>query len=129
MSSPKSLSVSSEKTLKCGICRADIVDKSFIYQSKSYGALICQDCCNMFSKEDIELILDLFIAYGGYFGKLKPSDFSLVLMLDKLEKKDGRATAPFEKLTVIFFHNALLHGISPQEYINQLEALIDNLFF
>ena len=121
MSSPKSLSVSSEKTLKCGICRADIVDKSFIYQSKSYGALICQDCCNMFSKEDIELILDLFIAYGGYF--------SLVSMLDKLEKKDGHVTEPFEKLTVIFFHNALLHGISPQEYINQLEALIDNLFF
>jgi len=83
----------------------------------------------MFSKEDIELILDLFIAYGGYFGKLKPPDFSLVSMLDKLEKKDGRAAEPFEKLTVIFFHNALLHGISPQEYINQLEALIDNLYF
>ena len=129
MSSPKSFYVPSEKKLKCGICRADIADKSFIYQSKSYGALVCLDCCNKFSKEDIELILDLFIAYGGYFGKLKPSDFSLVSILDKLEKKDGHVIGPFEKLTVIFFHNALLHGITPIEYINQLEALVDNLFF
>lgn len=127
MSSPKFLSVPSEKTLKCGICRTDITDKSCIYRSKLYGALICKDCCNKFSKEDIELILDLFIGYGGYFGKFKPSDFSLASMLDKLEKKDGRATEPFEELSLIFFHKALLHGISPQEYLNQLESLIDEI--
>lgn len=69
---------------------------------------------------------NLFIAFGGYFGKFKYPNVSIENVLKELieEIKIKKNKIGFHELNVKMMHKVLLHGISPQDYIKKLETII-----
>ena len=106
------------KTTKCGICNQELCSKAIFYQSAVNNRIICERCYRMFSRDDIELMINLFIAYGGYFGKyhkLKASVYKRLKELNGFEvKQDNLANA--DGLNLQLLHAALQFGFTPKEY-------------
>jgi hypothetical protein len=116
----------SHNSIKCGICRAEIRRDAIIFQEGLHYGIVCSKCHDSTSKEDLELMANMFLAYGGYFGKLKDPDFSIGEILKELLKENDVNTknASLEDLNVRLLHCALLHGLTPQQFIRGLEILI-----
>ncbi|MFW9866129.1 MAG: hypothetical protein ACFFEN_08540 [Candidatus Thorarchaeota archaeon] len=112
-------------SVKCGICRSEILDRAHIYQAGIHLGVICVHCYKRFSSNDIELMANLFIAYGGYFGMLRSSLFTPIKILKKLvrEAQAQNQHVSLEQINIRLLHKALLHGLSPEQYIHSLEKL------
>ena len=119
----------SEKRLghpvKCGICHMEIVDRAQIYQAGLNLGVVCSKCYKKFSVNDLEMMANMFIAYGGYFGMLREAKFSFLRILEKIleEFHEGDAINS-EQLNIKLMHKALLHGISPEKYVDRLNLLV-----
>jgi hypothetical protein len=113
-------------SLKCAICRADIKNNTEVYQSGQNFSVVCSYCCQKFSKEDIEWMLKIFMAYGGYFAELKDLNFSLERYLYNIADDFISSEKNFDlnELNLKFIHEILLHGITIQEYQKKLEAFL-----
>ncbi|KKL73986.1 hypothetical protein LCGC14_2069440, partial [marine sediment metagenome] len=81
-----------------------------------------------FSTEDIELMANMFIAYGGYFGMQKDSRISTRNILEKLTTELGKQgdDVNFEQVNIQVFHKALLQGIAPKHYTRELELFLSH---
>jgi len=70
--------------------------------------------------------MKIFLAYGGYFAKLKDQNFSLERYLcnlaEDLTKKEK--VLDLNELNIKFIHEILLHGITIQEYQKRLESFL-----
>ncbi len=91
-----------------------------------YG-IICKNCINIFPPDDIEMISYLFFIYGGYFGKLDQSSFSLPEAIKSLTRKEFNPKKPImiEDLNERLVHNALLHGIAPVDLVKTLKNFLN----
>jgi uncharacterized Zn-finger protein len=107
--------------VKCSICKQEIVGKHrFIELAMNYG-VICPECDCRFNNDEIELISNLFIAYGGYFGSKKGiSKNSTHQIMKKLSNLHDLSSKNIEinALDVKILHQALLHGISPRQIVH-----------
>ena len=117
-----------KSAVRCGICRVEIRDRAQIYQAGVNFGIVCIRCYKQFSSEDIELMANMFIAYGGYFAKLKDSKISTRNILEKLTKELGKQGDNFnyEQVNIQVFHKALLHGIAPKHYTHELELFLSH---
>jgi hypothetical protein len=117
-----------DHSIKCGICRVEIVDRAQIYQAGINLGVVCSNCYKHFSANDLEMMANMFIAYGGYFGMLKDSDFSLVKTLENIMKNalKEKKIVNSEQINIKLVHRALLHGISPEQYIQNLAFLVED---
>ncbi len=88
-------------------------------------AIICDDCNKKFSERDIDLMINMFLAYGGFFGELKEKPFSVEESVKKVlgSLKEHKFFTDIQECNVRLLHQALLHGINPQEYIEKLQTL------
>jgi len=113
-------------SLKCAICRADIKNNTNIYQSEHSFSIVCSNCCQRFSIKDIEWIMKIFLAYGGYFAKLKNQNFSVERYLHNLTEalEENEKALDINELSIKFIHEILLHGITIQEYQEKLESYL-----
>jgi len=113
--------------IKYGICRSEIKKGAQIYQEGLHFGIVCSQCHNNISKEDLELMANMFLAYGGYFGKLKDPRFSIGAILKDLlkENKVDKTCASIDELNIKLLHRALIHGLTPQQFIRGLEILIN----
>jgi len=113
--------------IKCAICHSDINNYSKIYQSDPNFGVICGNCRNRFTKEDLELISSLFLAYGGFLGKLKRSQFSIIEVIKDLSKElvEQNDSLSIENLNIKVLHKALVHGITPNEFIELLKSFLN----
>lgn len=114
-------------SIRCGICHAEIINRAQIYQAGINLGVVCEGCYRQFSAEDLEMMANMFIAYGGYFGMLEDSNFSMLKSLENILKnglKKNRIVNS-EQINIILMHKALLHGISPEHYIQNLAFLVD----
>ncbi len=118
----------SDHSVKCGICRAEIEDRAQIFQSGINLGVVCEDCYKRFSAEDLEMMGNMFIAYGGYFGMRKDSKFSVIKILEKVlqDTLEEGNKVDSEKINIRLMHMALLHGVTPEQYIKNLNLLIDD---
>lgn len=121
---------SSKKSIKCAICHHDIDDFTLAYQPHLNLGIVCADCCMSFSQEDLIIIMELLIMYGGYFGKLRDRSFSLINELKKIDIPNCHnisfTTDEFIlEINSRLLHKALLHGIYPEEYIEELKKYLD----
>jgi hypothetical protein len=114
-----------EKLPKCGICRNVISDRS-IHQSDPSLPIICSNCHENFTGDEVFLMTNLFVVYGGYFGQKRSTEFSFINSL-KTSYKDQFSMQDFEEINAQFYHNALLHGISLQECSNKLKRFLDSM--
>jgi len=112
--------------LKCSICRVDIKNNSTVYQSKTNYGIVCDSCCQNFSEEDIELVLTLFLRYGGYFGKLPKEQFSFHKALKEIQDSVKEDSIQILEINTRLLHRSLLYGIYPEQYLDQLKRLVDS---
>ena len=112
-----------QDTIKCGICNRKIEHEATIFQEGLSFGVICSECYANNSEEDIELMSNMFLAFGGYLRMLKDPDYSIYEMLKDLIGKihDNKTTVSSVEMKIRLFHTALLHGITPREF-----AEIDN---
>ena len=118
----------SDHSVKCGICRAEIEDRAQIFQSGINLGVVCVSCYKRFSADDLEMMGNMFVAYGGYFGMRKDSEFSVIKILeDVLQGTVGEGEKiDSEKINIRLMHMALLHGVNPEQYIRNLTLLVDD---
>ncbi len=117
-----------DHSIKCGICRAEIVDRAQIYQAGINLGVVCSNCYRQFSANDLEMMANMFIAYGGYYGMLKYTNFSLVKTLENVLKNalKEKKVVNSEQINIRLMHEALLYGISPVQYIRNLTLLVND---
>ena len=108
-------------TIRCSICRAEIVDRSRLYQESKDLRVICGDCREKFTDEDLQVIPNLFVIYGGYFGMLKHELYSETDFVgDLVEELDAMEDiVDVEQVNRKMLHNALLHGLTPEQIVSR----------
>ncbi len=111
--------------LKCSICRADIKDRDKVYQSSLKLGIICNLCRRRFSDEDIEMIINMFFAFGEYFGARDRSKFSFANTIREFAKNLNKEKANFHSQNIKMWHKVLTHGITPKEFLNKLSLFIE----
>jgi hypothetical protein len=102
----------------CGICNKKIKQEAAIYKEGFHFGVLCPSCFSSNSDEDIELISNMLIAFGGHFGMLRDSHYPvnemLKCILNEIENKKGKLSP--ECLRIRLMYLALLHGVNPQEF-------------
>ncbi len=111
------------KPLICALCHNDINEDSNVYQSMVCFAVICDNCHEKFSEEAIDLMINMFLAYGGYFSQFKKEGFSIEESIKKIidNLKLSKNFTEIQEYNIRLLHQALLYGISPQEYVEKLK--------
>lgn len=106
----------------CSICRNEIVDRSRLYQEKTNFSIVCSVCKEKFSEEDLKIVSGLFLAYRGYFGMSDRNLYSIGKNLGELIKQQEELGTLYsvEELNMKMFHNALLFGLTPEEFRDEL---------
>lgn len=111
--------------IKCSICRVTIKDRHELYQSSLKLGVICKSCRERFSEDDIEMIVNLFFAFGGYFGQFDKSKFSMEEAIKDFAKGLGVEKSTFHLQNVMLWHKVLTHGIAPKEFLEELSGYAD----
>ena len=113
--------------IKCVLCRIDTkLDVKIKRIGNTFGT-VCEECAKAFSDEEIELMHNMFTAFGGYFGKMSNSkelSYSKLEEIAKDYKEQYRDINDVEN-DVKTLHSAFLYGISPQQLVKGLKLLID----
>ena len=125
INTPKS-KISSQ--IKCSICRADIKNLRAMYQSRLKMGVICKACQERFSEDDIEMIVNLFFAYGGYFGQFEKSEFSMDDTIGEIAEELDIGKSTFHEQNMKMMHKILTHGITPKEFLEELSIFVDLQF-
>jgi len=119
-----SLAKNNKYPLRCGICHHIINNPSSVYQSKILYIPVCENCRTIFSEADINLVLNMFLAYGGHFGQYPKEEFSLPIILKSLGIEGESMKTQLEEINIRMMHVAFLHGITPKEYISRLREIL-----
>ena len=77
----------------------------------------------LFNPEEIEIALNIFILYGGYFGQYKRNKFSVIDQLIEIVEKEDK-NFDIEITNMRLLHLALVHGITPKELNRSLEDFL-----
>lgn len=115
----------SEKfTPQCAICAGVSVK---ILRLGSNFAVVCKNCLDTFSLSDLELMHNLFLAYGGYFGKYASSKEESYQELVTIAKEFAQSGRDIKEVgnDAINLHRAFTHGITPIQLIKGLRVLSD----
>ena len=117
-------------TFNCGICHGEITQEAAIFQEGLHFGVICSECYVNNSKDDIELISNMFLAFGGYFGMLRDPDYSIYEMLKEIVNKihDNKKTTSSVEMKIRLLHIALLHGITPREFAELDNSLLKFMY-
>ena len=113
--------------VECSVCRSS---ESAGFKIKRLGrsfGVVCGDCLEEFSDKDLELMHNMFTAFGGYFGKLgasKEERFEKLEEIARIYDKEGKEASSVEK-DVKTMHRAFLYGISPVQLVQGLRVLLE----
>ena len=122
--SGKSIPHQAHDGVRCGICRNHLGREARIYKEGLSFGVVCEECYKDNSPEDLELMANLFLAYGGYFGMIKDSEYSLYKVLMSLTSGNNENESILE-LNIKMLHQALLHGVGPHQFIQGLKILVE----
>jgi hypothetical protein len=111
--------------VKCAICRSEIKDRHQMYQTHLSFGVVCRECFKRFSQEDIEMIANLFLAYGGYFGQYERDALSIESLIIKFAQKINLGTETLASTNIKMWHEVLTHGITPKEFLTALKEYIE----
>jgi len=113
--------------VECSICRSSESSEVKIKRlGRSFG-VVCGDCLEEFSDKDLELMHNMFTAFGGYFGKLGYSKEERYKKLEEIAlsyEKEGKKASSVES-DIKTMHRAFLCGISPVQLVQGLRMLLE----
>ena len=114
-------------SVECAICRNRESSEVKIKRlGKSFG-VVCGDCLEEFSDKDLELMHNMFTAFGGHFGKLGASKEETYKKLEEIArsyKEEGNEVVKVES-DIRTMHRAFLYGISPVQLVQGLRMLLE----
>lgn len=114
-------------SVECAICNGrDNAGFKIKRLGGSFG-VVCSDCLEEFSDKDLELMHNMFTAFGGYFGELNASKEERFKKLEEIARtyeKEGK-TASNLGSDVETMHRAFLFGISPVQLDHGLKMLLE----
>lgn len=114
-------------SVECSICRSS---ESTEVKIKSLGGsfgVVCGDCLEEFSNKDLDLMHNMFTAFGGHFGKLggsKEETFKRLEEIARSYKEKGKKASNIES-DIKTMHRAFLSGISPVQLVLGLRMLLE----
>lgn len=109
--------------INCVICHKDAKQNPKIVKLGTDFGVICEQCATSFSKDEIELMHNMFIVFGGYFGKLETSQTSQYKILKEFVEDTQGVIQSNLAIDVKLQHRAFLHGISPRQFVQGLRVL------
>ena len=114
-------------SVKCKLCQTDVKKTSQIVKLGTNYGVICSDCAEEFSPKDRELIYNMCIAFGGYYGKLRTPTTNNYKVIKSLAEQYqiARGEINVASLDVRVLHKAFLYGISPSQIVQGLSILRD----
>ena len=98
-----------------------------MYQTSLKLGVICRSCRSRFSEEDIEMIVNIFFAFGGYFGKYDKSELSMDDVMFEFAEQLSLDNSKFHSQNVKMWHKVLVHGITPQEFLEELSLYVEQV--
>ena len=108
--------------VKCRICHRNANPEITIKKMGSTFGVICKNCARSFTNKEIELMHNIFTAFGGYFSKLSDSKevtYSKLKEIAKDYKSHGKNIESIEN-EIKTLHSAFLYGIRPQQLVKRL---------
>ena len=108
--------------VKCRICHRNANPEITIKKMGSTFGVICKKCARSFTNKEIELMHNIFTAFGGYFSKLSDSKevtYSKLKEIAKDSKSQGKNIESIEN-EIKTLHSAFLYGIRPQQLVKRL---------
>ena len=113
-------------SVECTICRnCESAGVKIKRLGKSFG-VVCGDCLEAFSDKDLELMHNMFTAFGGYFGELGASKEEKYRILEEIANSYERESKKASNIEadIKTTHRAFLSGISPVQLAQGLKILL-----
>lgn len=108
--------------VKCSICHRNANSQIKIKKIGSSFGIVCNKCLRLFTDRDLELMHNMFTAFGGYFSKMSNSKEVTSSKLKKIAE-DYKAlnidVADIEN-DIKTLHSAFLYGITPKQLVQFL---------
>ena len=109
--------------VKCRICHKNANPEITIKKMGSSFGVICKNCSKSFTDRDIELMHNMFCAYGGHFSKLSNSkettNFKLREIANDFEKREKYGKNVENEVKAL--NSAFLYGIRQQQLVKRLK--------
>ena len=105
--------------VKCSICHQKANSQIKIKEIGSSFGIVCNKCLRLFTDEEIELMHNMFTAFGGFFSKMSNSKEVTYSKLKKIAedyKALNRDVADIEN-DIKTLHSAFLYGITPKQLV------------
>jgi pyruvate/2-oxoacid:ferredoxin oxidoreductase beta subunit len=108
------------KTVQCELCHCDAKTKPSIKRLGVNFVVICKTCIEQFSEQEMELMVNMFTAFGGYFNQYRTSKEIQQQIIKEVAEEYSRKEQSRAKLEsdVRTLHKAFLNGISLPQLIN-----------
>ena len=110
--------------IRCVICHQEAKQKPQIIQLGVEFCIICANCRKQFTRKDMELMYNMFSAFGGFFGQLRDIKRSFYDAIKQLTSEFKIQKNNFTlKSDIRFLHKAFLYGIAPNQIIQGLQVI------
>ena len=74
------------------------------------------------------MIVNMFFAFGGYFGQFDKSEFSIDDTIVEFAEQLDAGDSTFHLQNVKMWHKILTYGIAPKEFLKELSMYVDQGF-
>jgi len=98
-----------------------------MYQTGLRLGVICRSCRKRFSDEDVEMIVNLFFAFGGYFGEFDKSEFSIDDVIVEFAEQLETRVVNLHSANVKMWHKVLTRGVTPKEFLEELSLYVEQV--
>jgi hypothetical protein len=116
-----------EILIQCKLCHNDIGKKPIIKRLGAKFGVICRDCSEQFSDQEIELMANMFLAFGGHFNQYQtPKERQQQIITEVAgEYLRKEQTSAKLKSDVKTLHRAFLNGISLAQLTRGINRVIE----
>ncbi|MBN1800103.1 MAG: 50S ribosome-binding GTPase [Candidatus Lokiarchaeota archaeon] len=107
-----------ENESHCSICYEEFKERQTIIRTASHLIKVCDTCLHEITLADINMIHQMFLAYGGYFGMKKTQngkDENIIAFLRNEIKSKKNGIDPIDRHVKVL-HESLLLGIYPERF-------------
>jgi len=113
--------------VKCRICHKNANPEIVIKKMGNSFGVICKECARSFTDREIDLMHNMFSAFGGYFSKMSNSKEVTKSKFKEIANDYMKRDRNIKNVEneIITLHTAFLYGIRPQQLVKSIKILIN----